>query len=446
MDPRPSQHAVTSHELRFPPPSLLSAHWGLDPGMVHLNHGSFGACPRSVLSAQAAHRDRMEAEAISFFAADLSGLLDVSREAIAPLLGVASESVVFVPNATTGVATALQFAAEVGFEHGPLASGDEILIPEHEYPACRHNAERVAQRVGARIVGVPLGVPTSPSGQRVTAASLVERILAGVTPRTRVCLLSLVTSPSALRLPVEILIPELRTRGVETILDAAHGVGCVPIDLATWQPAFMTTNAHKWLCAPKGAAVLWARDDLRARVRPVVLSNLAHAPEGFRGRSRWQTEFDYTGTCDVTPWLAIADAMRTIPALAGTDWQGVMQQNRMLALQGRRLVCDALGVPVPADEDLIGPMAMIPLPKVEDAPHAERLWARPSRFADALWDELNSRYRIQIPVWRPVDPMTGQQRTGERFVRLSAQIYNTPEQYRYLAESLQDALEREQSA
>lgn len=415
----------------------------MDPSIVHLNHGSFGACPRVVLEAQQEHRARMERDAVSFFAADLSKLLDPSREAVAPLLGAQPESIVFVRNATQGVLTALTHAARVGISGPPLGSGDEILIADHEYPACKNNAEAIAGRCGAHVRYVSLGTPTAPIdsvNQRITADVLFERIMAGVTERTRVCLLSLITSPSGVRLPVERLIPALRARGVETILDAAHGIGCVPIDLEAWQPAFFTTNAHKWLCAPKGAAIFWARDDIRPRVRPLILSNEAHKPESSLRRSRWQTEFDYLGTDEVTQWLCIADAAREMPKIAGTDWPGIMRANHELVLTGRDALCKALGVLPPVDDELLGPMAMVPLPAVTDPERANRLAARPTRFGDALIDTLLDRYRISVPLPRALRADGSSVPVGQRVIRISAQVYNAPEQYAYLAGCLLEAL------
>ncbi len=409
---------------------------------MHLNHGSFGACPTAVLQAQRDHRDRMERDAVSLLAADLSRLLDRSREALAPLMNVQPDSIVLVRNATFGVVTALQHAARVGFDRGPLGSsgeGEEILVPEHEYNACRHNAQAIAESCGARIKEVALGIPTAPiacASDRITADLLYERVMAAVTDRSRVCLLSLITSPSGIRLPVERLIPALRERGVETILDAAHGVGCIPLDLANWQPAFFTSNAHKWLCAPKGAAVFWARDDVREHVRPLVLSNNAATDPNALPRSRWQTEFDYAGTDDPTGWLSIADATCTVPKIAGTDWTGIMQRNRELVLQGRDTVCKALGVHPPSDDDLIGPMAIVPLASV---PTAE-LTKHPTRFGDPLWDRLQDHYRISIPVFHPFAAGAHDQQTTTRVIRLSAQLYNSPEQYEYLAQALVEAL------
>lgn len=390
----------------------------------------------------------MERDAVSFLAVDLSGLLDRSRRAVAPLMNVPPDSIVFVRNATIGVLTALRHAATVGFERGPLGSsgpGEEILVPEHEYPACRHNAQAIAESCGARIREVALGIPTSPlaeASDRITADDLFERVMAAVTDRTRLCLLSLITSPSGIRLPVERLIPALRERGVETILDAAHGIGCVPIDLARWQPAMCTSNAHKWLCAPKGAAVLWARDDVRPRVRPIVLSNNANTDASELPRSRWHTEFDYAGTDDPTAWLSIADAAETLPMIAGTDWPGIMQRNRELALLGRDTICKALGVHPPADDELIGPLAMVPLASVPSSVMANR----PTRFGDPLWDRLQDHDRISIPVFHPYATDADDQHTTARVIRLSAQLYNSPEHYEYLAQALVEALADELGA
>ena len=395
----------------LPSPSPLARHWGLDPEVVYLNHGSFGACPRAVLEAQSALRTRIERDAVRFFVLDSDGLMDRAREAAGAFIGARPRDVVPVANATTGVATVVGSF--------PLSAGDEVLATEHEDPGCMNNLRHVAAQRGASVVAVPVEFPSSGPD------ALVERLLAAVTPRTRLCLVSHITAPSALLLPIARIARELESRGVAVLVDGAHAIGQVPVNVAEIGASYYTANFHKWPCAPKGAGMLWAREDRQAGLRPRVLSNSAES--GRPGRPRFNVEFDYVGTSDMTAWLCVPEALRAVEEIGGGPggWDAVRGHNHRLALAGRDVVCRALGIQPPAPDSMLGSMATIPLP---GKPAAEA--------PDPLWTALLERHRIQIPVW---------QAGGVRTMRLSAQLYNSREQYEYLAAALVEELKREGS-
>lgn len=392
-----------------------------DPEVVFLNHGSFGGCPRAVLEAQSEFRARMEREPIRWFVETLMPLIDQARAELAVFVRCRPEDLVFVTNATQAVTTALLNIEPT------LRPGDELLAPMHEYPACMNNLRRTAARTGAKVVPVELPFPlTSP-------AQIEEAILGAVTPRTRLALISHVTSPSALILPVERLVPELERRGVITLIDGAHGPGLTPVDLESLKPSFYAANNHKWLCAPKGSAMLYIREDRQKEFRPWVLSNWAENP--IPGRKHLLTEFDILGTADLTPYICVPAALRTMASLVPGGWEEIMRRNRELALRGRDAICRAIGVEPPAPDSMLGSMATIFLPPHDPDRHA-RVMARPSRYHDALHDALLDRHRIQVPVWSvPGDP--------RRIIRITAQLYNSPEQYEYLAQALRTELEAE---
>jgi isopenicillin-N epimerase len=387
------------------------AAWGLDPETTFLNHGSFGAAPRAVLAAQQRWRERLEAEPVRFMVEMLPSALDEARIAAAAFLGADAEGLAFVPNATTGVNTVL---ASLAFSGG-LARGDELLTTDHAYNACRNALDVLAERTGARVVVAHLPFPLTDPGEAVDAA------LSAVTARTRLALLDHVTSPTGLVLPVERLVPALQARGVDVLLDSAHGPGMLPLDLGALGAAYVTGNFHKWVCAPKGAAFLHVREDRRARIRPLVISHGANAE--LQGRTRFRHEFDWTGTDDPTPWLCVPEALRVLGALFPGGWPELMRRNRDGALAARRRLAERLGVPLPAPDSMIGTLAALPLP---DAPRGAR---PPSRYRDALQDALVERHRVQVPivVW-PAAP--------RRWVRTSTQAYNRPAEIDLLADAL----------
>jgi len=375
--------------------------WCLDPAVTYLNHGSFGACPAAVLERQSALRTVMERELVDFFAVDLQGRLNMARESVAAFLGADPADLAFVSNATSGVSTVLR-ALE-------FAPGDELLTTNHAYAACRNALDFIAGRAGARVVVATLPFPIRDEDE------VVARVLEQVSPRTRLALLDHVTSPTALVLPIARLVAELRARGVETLVDGAHAPGMVPLALATLGAAYYTGNAHKWLCAPKGAAFLYVRRDRQPGLHPLTISH------GF-GRG-FQAEFDWTGTGDPTAWLCIPEAIRYVGGLLPGGWPEVMATNHALALAARDVVCDALGVAPPAPDEMLGSMASVPLPTPAPGSPAARL------DSDGLCAWFRER---GVRTWLYPRPLP--------LVRISAQLYNDLGQYRRLASLLGEAL------
>jgi isopenicillin-N epimerase len=386
--------------------------WALDPGIVFLNHGSFGSCPRPVLEFQRRLRDQMERCPVQFLARDLEGLLDQGREALARFLGAKADDLVFVPNATAGVNTVLR---SLRFD-----PGDELLVTDHEYNACRNALEFAAERAGVKVVVAAVPFPLNSSGQ------ILEAVLDRVTPRTRLALLDHVTSQTAMVLPIGRLIRELAGRGVDTLVDGAHAPGMVPVNLETLGAAYYTGNCHKWICGPKAAGFLHVRADRQNLIRPLSIS---HGAGSIRSdRSRFLIEFAWTGTNDPTACLSVAETLRVVGSLLPGGWPEVMTRNRELALAGRRVLCRALNLSPPCPEECIGSMASVPLP---DATEPERPVS--PLYLDPLQDRLRGENGIEVPVipW-PAAP--------KRLIRISAQLYNSLPQYRLLAGALPGGL------
>ena len=375
--------------------------WCLDPAVTYLNHGSFGACPAAVLAMQSVLRLEMEREPVDFLAVKLQGRLDAARDALAAFLGADAADLVFVSNATTGVNAVLRSLT--------FAPGDELLTTNHTYAACRKTIDYVAARSGARVVVATVPFPLD------TEEQVIEPILACVSPRTRLAVLDHVTSPTALVLPVARLIAELRSRGIETLVDGAHAPGMLPLALTALGAAYYTGNAHKWLCAPKGAAFLHVRRDRQAGLHPSVISH--GYPRGF------PAEVDWTGTCDPTPWLCIPEAIRYMGGLLPGGWPELMTRNRALALQARDILCTALGLNAPAPDGMIGSMASITLPAADPGSPAARL------DSDALCEWFRER---GVRTWLYPHPVP--------VLRAAAQLYNNRDQYQRLATLLAEAL------
>lgn len=386
--------------------------WRLRPDITYLTHGTYGACPEAVLDVQRAWRDRLEAEPVRFLTAGLDALLADARAAVGAFLHADPEGLAFVPNATTGVSTVLR---SLRFE-----PGDELLANDHEYNATINALRAVAEPAGAHVVVARVPLPIASEDEAVDA------LLAAVTPRTRLALVSHVTSPTAIVLPIERIVREMDARGIDTLVDAAHAPGMVPLDVDALGAAYWTGNGHKWTCAPKGAGILWVRADRRDRIHPLVVSHGANEPAG--GRPRFRAEFDWTGTADPTPSLTLPAAIDWMAAQVPGGWPEVMAVNGALALRGRAIIDEALGVGPLAPDSMIGSMATIALPGVETDEAALRL-------AEAIYAED----RIEVPIggW-PVpaarSPESGPPRAA--LLRISAQRYNEVADYERLAEAL----------
>ena len=392
--------------MHKPEPSPLASHWDLDPEVVFLNHGSFGACPRVVMERQQELRARMEAQPLAFLYRDLEGLLDEARKPLARLIGCDADDLAFVPNATTGVNAVLRSLS--------FAPGDELLVTNHEYNACRNALDFVAQRSGAEVVVAEVPFPID------APETVVERVLERVTERTRLFLIDHVTSPTGVVNPVEALVTALRDRGVDTLVDGAHAPGMLPLDLDALGAAYYTGNCHKWLCTPKGSALLHVRRDRQATIRPLTISHGANSER--RDRSRFRLEFDFCGTDDYTPFLCVPAAMEFLEGLMPGGLAELQRHNHELALAGRRLLCEALGVAPPAPETMIGSLASVPLPWTDEPLESPEAL---DPIQVALWEE----HRIEVPVMRwPA--------LGARLLRISPQAYNDIQQYAYLADAL----------
>ena len=383
-------------------------HWLLDPGVVFLNHGSFGSCPRAVLEKQREFRDRMERQPVRFFIRELEGLWDEARQALSQFVGANTDDLVFVPNATTGMNTVLR---SLRFE-----PGDELLVTNHEYNACRNALNFVAEQSGARVVVAKVPFPFQHEDD------LVQPILEHITPRTRLALLDHVTSQTGVVFPLTRLVRELAARSVETLVDGSHAPGMVPLNLNEIGAAYYTGNCHKWICAPKGVAFLQVRRDRQAGLRPLVISHGANSSR--TDRSRFLLEFGWTGTSDPSACLCVPEALRFMSSLRPGGWPEVMQHNRALVLAARRVLSQALGTKAPCPDEFIGSLASLPLP--DTAPTSP---SKSPLHLDPLQDQLLHEHGMEVPVipW-PAPP--------QRLLRVSAQLYNSLSQYEQLAKVL----------
>jgi len=356
----------------------------LDPAVAFLNHGSFGATPRPVFARFQAWQRELERQPVEFLVQRFGGLLREARTVLARCVHTEPDNLVFVPNATTAlniVARSLRFEP-----------GDEIVTTDHEYGAIDRMWRFLSRKTGAVYKPVPLPLPLT------SAAELVERLWTGVTPRTRVLFFSHLTSPTALILPARELCRRARAAGILSIVDGAHALGQLPLDLDELGADFYTANAHKWLCAPKGSAFLYARPEVQRLVEPLVVSwgDTAFAPTG----SPFLDEQQWAGTRDISAFLAVPDAIRFCDE---HDWTRVRAECHRLVRHAREAVAALTGLPqiCPDSPEWFAQMATVPLPPCDAPTVKARIYAE---------------HRVEVPLsdWH-----------GGPYLRVSIQGYNS---------------------
>jgi len=319
----------------------------LDPDLVFLNHGSFGATPRVVFEEYQRLQLAMERNPVEWLGRRADELMAAARADVAAYVGAKPDDLVFFPNPTTAINMVAKSLR--------LQPGDEIVTTDHEYGAMDRTWRKLTAEAGAAYVRVPIPVPVS------TAADFVERVWSAVTSRTRVLFLSHLTSATALLFPVHELCRRARAAGILAIVDGAHVPAHVPLDLSTLDCDIYTGALHKWMCAPKGCSFLWARPDVQPMLHPLVVSwgwESDHpGPSQFVDHHEWQ------GTRDLAPFLAASAAVRFVTE---HDWAAVQADGHRRTLRARRLVDELTGLESlspdePIDHGWIGQLASIRL-------------------------------------------------------------------------------------
>ncbi len=315
--------------LTAPSAEALREEFLLDPGVVFLNHGSFGATPEPVFAEYSRWQRELERQPVEFLGRRAEGLLDDARAAMARFLHCDPDDIAFNPNATTGINVVARSLA--------LAPGDDVVGTDLEYGACARTWEWFCQKAGATYVRAHVPLPvTSPD-------DVAEAIFAEVTPRTRAIFLSHITSGTALRLPVEAVARRAREAGILCVVDGAHAVGQIPVDLETIGADFYASNFHKWLCAPKGSGFLYARREHHPWVEsPIVSWGWVEDNERYRPESQFVSRNQMQGTRDLAAYLAAPEAVAFQEA---REWEAVRERCHALAVEAQERIGALTGLP-----------------------------------------------------------------------------------------------------
>ena len=358
----------------------------LDPDVVFLNHGVFGACPRPVFAEYQRLQRELEREPVEFLALErgFPARIGPARERLATYVGALASELILVQNATHGINLVARSL--------DLKAGDEVVGTTHEYGANELLWRTVCERRAARYVTVD----TQP-------AQAVDALLGAVTPRTRALFVSHISSPTALRFPVEEVCARAREAGVLTIVDGAHAPGQIALDMHALGADFYAGNCHKWLCGPKGTGFLYVRPEVQPLLEPPIVS-------WDWTLDTWAERFRWTGTCDPSAYLSVPAA---IDFQAEHDWGNVRVRCHELAVHAVRELAGLLGAePFAADDSEFVQMVALRLPACDAEELALRLLGE-------------QRIDVTAQTWRD-DPT----------LRISFQGYNDEEDLDALLEAL----------
>jgi isopenicillin-N epimerase len=363
----------------------LKDYFLLDPNIVFLNHGSFGATPKPVFESYQRWQLELERQPVEFLGRRHNELMRAARSSLAEYVGTSENNVVFVTNVTVGlniVARSLN-----------LGPGDEVLTTDHEYGALDRTWRFLAKEKGFTYKNCPISLPLP------TAAEFVEHFWESVTPQTRVIFISQITSPTAIIFPVAEICARARSAGIITVIDGAHVPGQIPLALDELGADFWSGNLHKWLMSPKGSGFLYARPEVQHLLKPLVVS-WGYESE-IPGVSQFIDHNEWMGTRDPAAFLAVPDAIKFQKE---HDWDQVREECFKLATYAQESICELTGQPPlhkPGAQTFRQVVAML-LP--------------PNTDVIALKRRLYDQYRVEVPVhiWN-----------GNRVIRVSVQGYNS---------------------
>ncbi len=364
--------------------------WPLDPQVVHLNHGSFGAVPSEVMAIQDALRRRGDRNPVDWFPR-VPELVGRARQRIAGFVGADPGDTAFVTNASAG--------ATVVFNSLRLEPGDEILVTDHGYGAITMGARRLAHRWGARIVTVALPLAASED-------EILGRFREAITARTRLIVVDQITSPTARFLPTRAITDLAHQQGVRVLVDGAHAPGLVPDAATAGGGDWWFGNLHKWPCAPRGSALLVTRAADREDLWPLI--------DSWGGDDPWPLRFDSQGTADATAWIAAPDAVDVIEREYG--WERTRATMSDLADYGAAVIGEAMSEHVsgPATPDVGMPVASMRLVRLPDGLGRRR--------EDA--DDLRMRMIDEVGVETAFTSFE-----GIGYLRLSAHLYTLADDF-----------------
>ena len=238
--------------------SLVRLQFALKPGIIYMNTGTEGAMPRRVISRLHKHFKEfasnpwdavIEHECYSYSMPEV-----VST--VAEFLGADTEEIVMTTNTTEGMC----FTAN-GLD---LQEGDEVVTTLHEHSAGLCCWELLRERRGVTVNQIELPTPAENNDEIIVAFE------DAITPQTKVMSFCHINYTTGLRMPVKELCQLARDNNIISVVDGAHAIGMLNVNLHDLGCDFYATSPHKWLNAPPGTGVLYMREDVQELVWPTI--------------------------------------------------------------------------------------------------------------------------------------------------------------------------------
>ena len=368
----------------------------LDPSIVYLNHGSYGACPRPVFDKLVEYQKLLEFEPVKHLAHDVYNYLEKSRKSLGEYINCDKDDIIFSPNPSTALNTVIRSL--------DLKQNDEILTTDHEYGALNKTWEFICNKTGAKYIQQNISLPLN------TKEEFIDSFVKGLNDKTKIIFISHITSSTALTFPVKEICSIAKERNILSIIDGAHAPAQIALDIKSINPDIYVGACHKWMCSPKGVSFLYAKKNLHTMIEPLVIS------WGYDPKNNSATQFlDYhqwQGTKDMSAFLTVPD---TINFLNKHNWKEVTKRCHELNLWAKKQINNLINKEPLASDEFTGQMTSFYYDINED----------PFEFNVKFY----LKYKIQIPFieWK-----------DKKLMRISVQAYNSKDDIIKLLNALED--------
>jgi isopenicillin-N epimerase len=379
--------------------SEMSKWFHFKEGVHFLNHGSYGALPRPVKEVHSQWLAHVEENPCQWFNVELFPLVAHSTRALAKFVGAKPQELAFARNSTTAINAILRSF--------PFQSGDALLCMNFTYNAIKKTMQYLLPK--QKVDVIEIHIDSKPTGQQVID-KIKEALENDKEKKIRLVLLDHIISPLGMVLPMKELVDLVHAHGARVLVDGAHVVGQIPLNLKELNADYLVSNCHKWLYAPRGCAMIWVKEEFLDEVRPVVISH--GYDQGFHAEFIWQATDDYT------PFVSLLSALKFVE-LCGPE--KIQKYNKDLVSWAAEMLAKEWNTAVVVPPEDYAALALIRMPKPTN--HAED-----GEGADAISQLLWKDFKVEAMIF-PL-PELG------LVVRISGQIYLDRDNYTHFAKAV----------